>query len=75
MRRERLPWPARVVKRSQSACTSSSLRPRRRSAQHLGEIGVKRMMNHKLSLGWSAWHEMYTEHLRKKRLLKAVARG
>ena len=30
------------------------------------------MMNHKLSLGWSAWHEMYTEYKRKRRLLMSA---
>ena len=38
--------------------------------QHLGTIGVKRMMNQKLSMGWSAWFEMYQDYLYKKRLLK-----
>ena len=46
---------------------------REKRVQHLSQIGVKRMMNHKLSLGWSAWYEMYTEYLRKQRLLKAAS--
>ena len=45
---------------------------REKRVAHLGQIGIKRMMNHKLSLGWSAWHEMYTEHKRKRNLLKAA---
>ena len=40
--------------------------------QHLGEIGVKRMMNQKLSMGWSAWKEMHQEAMRKQRLLKTA---
>ena len=43
---------------------------REKRIAHLGEIGVKRMMNQKLSMGWSAWLEMYEDYQRKKRLLK-----
>ena len=45
---------------------------REKRVAHLGQIGVKRMMNQKLSMGWSAWREMYLELQRKKNLLKAA---
>ena len=41
--------------------------------QHLGQLGIKRMMNHKLSLGWSAWIEMYENCVRQRNMLKAAA--
>ena len=46
---------------------------REKRVQHLSEIGLKRMMNHKLAMGWSAWLDMYNDVMRKKRLLKAAA--
>ena len=39
---------------------------------HLGQIGVKRMMNQKLSMGWTAWKEQYDESRRKQRLLRTA---
>ena len=51
---------------SASASWRSSSRGNVRRACRLGQIGVKRMMNQKLSMGWSAWLEMYQDYQRKK---------
>ena len=42
--------------------------------QHLGQIGVKRMMNHKLP-GMDRRHDMYNEYKRKQNLSRLQARG
>ena len=33
-------------------------------------MGLKRMMNGALGRGWSAWHEMWSEKVRQRNLLK-----
>lgn len=43
---------------------------REKRVAHLGQIGVKRMMNHKLSMGWTAWKEIYNLRTRRRNLLK-----
>jgi hypothetical protein len=36
----------------------------------LGQQGLKRMMNQKLAMGWSAWHEMWSHKVHQRNLLK-----
>jgi len=37
---------------------------------HLGQLGVKRMLNQKLSMGWTAWHGMWEHKVYQRNLLK-----
>ena len=37
---------------------------------HLQQMGMKRLMNQGIARGWSAWHGMWSEKQRQKRLLK-----
>ena len=48
-------------------------REKEKRVQHLGEMGLKRMLNQKLAMGWSAWHDLWEEKSRQQRLLKAAA--
>ena len=41
--------------------------------QHLQQIGVRRIANMGLARGWSAWHELHIEHIRKRQLLRQAA--
>ena len=43
---------------------------REKRVAHLGQIGIKRMLNHKLSMGWTAWREMHQTATRRRNLLK-----
>ena len=45
-------------------------REKEKRVQHLGQQGLKRMMNQKLSMGWTAWHGMWSEQVRQRNLLK-----
>ena len=45
-------------------------REKEKRVAHLGEMGVKRLMNQGLARGWSAWHEVWAEKVRKRNLLK-----
>ena len=45
---------------------------RDRRVQHLQQLGVKRLMQQGLARGWSAWYDLYEEHVRKRNLLKAA---
>ena len=38
--------------------------------QHLAQVGLKRIMNGAISRGWTAWHGMWAEKVRRKNLLK-----
>jgi hypothetical protein len=46
---------------------------REKRIEQLGKVGLKRMLNQKLAMGWSAWHEPWIEKRRRLRLLKAAA--
>ena len=45
-------------------------REREKRVAHLQQLGVKRLMNQGLARGWSAWHDMWAERVRKMRLMK-----
>ena len=38
--------------------------------QHLGQLGIKRMINGAIARGWSAWHDKWAEKQRQHNLLK-----
>ena len=40
---------------------------------HLGKLGIQRMRNAKLSLGWTAWHKLWEDEAHRKRRLKGAA--
>ena len=48
-------------------------REKEKRVAHLGEMGVKRLMNMGLARGWTAWHELYTEKVNQRNLLKKAA--
>ena len=48
-------------------------REKEKRVQALGQQGLKRMMNQKLAMGWSAWHEMWSDVVRQRNLLKKAA--
>jgi uncharacterized protein (UPF0254 family) len=37
---------------------------------HLGNMGLKRLMNQGLARGWAAWHGLWSNNIRKRNLLK-----
>ena len=43
---------------------------RERRVEHLQQLGLKRLRNMSLARGWSAWHDKWTEHAHKLRLMK-----
>ena len=43
---------------------------REKRVAHLGQVGIRRLMQQGLARGWTAWHDMYAEKLRQRRLLK-----
>ena len=45
-------------------------REREKRVAHLQQMGMKRLMNQGLARGWSAWHDKWSEHVRKRNLLK-----
>ena len=45
---------------------------REKRVQHLGQVGLKRMLNQKLAAGWTAWTEVHQEKQRQLRKLKAA---
>ena len=59
--------------RQNSKCSAlwRKLAEKEKRVQHLSQIGLKRMMNHK-PMGWSGWREMYLTTTRKKMLLMAA---
>ena len=48
-------------------------RERAARVEHLGQLGIKRLMNQKLALGWSAWHDMWSDRVKQRNLLKKAA--
>ena len=46
---------------------------REKRVAHLAKLGIERMRNAKLALGWSAWQAMWEEKARKVRALKGAA--
>ena len=46
---------------------------RAKRVEHLGQVGLRRIMQQGLAKGWSAWHEMWEEKARQQRLLKGAA--
>ena len=41
--------------------------------EHLGQMGMRRIMQQGLAKGWGAWHTMWEEKARQQRLLAASA--
>jgi len=45
-------------------------REKEKRVENIGKMGLKRLMNQKLSIGWSAWHSLWSEARRQRNLLK-----
>ena len=45
---------------------------REKRLAQIQQIGIRRLANMGLARGWSAWHEMFSEKLRKQQLLRVA---
>ena len=46
---------------------------REKRVEQVGAQALKRIVQQDLAKGWGAWHAMYSEHLRQKRMLAGAA--
>ena len=72
-KRMRLTDASRLESEAKAGVEHARELEREKRIEQLGKVGLKRMLNRKLAMGWSAWHEPWVEKRRRLRLLKAAA--
>ena len=48
-------------------------REKEKRVENVAGMAVKRLANQNILRGWTAWHALYAEHVRKRRMLAQAA--